>query len=133
MARPWYRGRNGELMPLSVSVALAVAIAGVWWVVTRPNMRPKYGPPQVWARTKAIKAAYDQWVTTADSVRCPDSIDVLDRDLGLRPGERLRDMWGTPYALRGKDPDAVAVVSAGPDRRFGTADDISSRDPRPRR
>lgn len=33
------------------------------------------------------------------------------------------DPWGVPYAMR-PTRDSVAVVSAGPDREFGTDDDI---------
>ncbi len=42
----------------------------------------------------------------------------------------LRDPWGTPYALECQS-DEVIAISAGPDRSFGTEDDI--RAPAPRR
>ena len=35
------------------------------------------------------------------------------------------DPWGTTYAIECRGDDIV-VTSAGPDRAFGTADDISS-------
>jgi general secretion pathway protein G len=42
----------------------------------------------------------------------------------------LRDPWGTPYALECQSDELVAI-SAGPDRAFGTEDDV--RAPAPRR
>jgi general secretion pathway protein G len=42
----------------------------------------------------------------------------------------LRDPWGMPYALECQS-DEVIAISAGPDRSFGTQDDI--RAPAPRR
>ncbi len=37
------------------------------------------------------------------------------------------DAWGNPFRLTGKTVSKFTVVSAGPDGKFGTADDISSR------
>ena len=42
----------------------------------------------------------------------------------------LRDPWGTPYAVECQSEEVIAI-SAGPDRSFGTVDDI--RAPTPRR
>lgn len=39
------------------------------------------------------------------------------------------DPWGTPYALILKD-DSILIVSAGPDRRRGTPDDMRQGVPR---
>jgi hypothetical protein len=38
------------------------------------------------------------------------------------------DPWGTPY-LMVQEPDSVALVSAGPDGRYGTDDDVAARFP----
>ncbi len=41
---------------------------------------------------------------------------------------RIRDPWGTVLDYRyGPDDDFPELLSAGPDRQFGTEDDISSR------
>jgi hypothetical protein len=58
---------------------------------------------------------------------CPRSIQVLvdGRYLTRLP----RDDWGQPlaYACPGlHTPDGADMTSAGPDRRFGTADDVHS-------
>lgn len=58
---------------------------------------------------------------------CPRSMDVLIAHGYLR--RPLTDDWGTPLAFSCTRPfssDSALAVSAGPDRTFGTADDIRS-------
>jgi hypothetical protein len=43
--------------------------------------------------------------------------------------EPLKDPWGSPYLLDSSFEDILEWRSAGPDRRFHTADDILSRIP----
>lgn len=42
---------------------------------------------------------------------------------GKRTRDRTKDMWGTPYRIERRE-NGFAVMSAGPDRAWGTADDI---------
>jgi hypothetical protein len=56
----------------------------------------------------------------------PASLDVLaalDRSLG----RRLQDPWGHPYQIRWTE-NGASVISAGPDGRVGTPDDLSGGD-----
>jgi len=56
----------------------------------------------------------------------PTSLDVLaalDRSLG----RRLKDPWGHPYQIRWTE-NGASVISAGPDGRVGTPDDLSGGD-----
>lgn len=39
---------------------------------------------------------------------------------------QLVDRWGTPYWFHPRTPDAIDVLSAGPDKTLFTADDIAS-------
>lgn len=66
----------------------------------------------------------------------PASRQVMTRLAGLPSGKdttgrgvgRVLDPWGTVLDYRyGPDDDLPELISAGPDRRFGTEDDISSR------
>jgi len=70
----------------------------------------------------------------------PDSRHVLDQinhamfksQAGLAEVPELRDPWGTVLDyVYDPDPDAgdtfPELISAGPDKRFGTADDISNK------
>ena len=43
---------------------------------------------------------------------------------GKKTRNRSRDSWGTPYRLQ-QTAKGFAIQSAGPDRAWGTADDIS--------
>ena len=49
---------------------------------------------------------------------------VPTNDTGIRDGQ-LIDRWGTPYWFHPRSSDAIDVVSAGPDRRLFTADDLA--------
>jgi hypothetical protein len=52
-----------------------------------------------------------------------DALASLDRSLG----RRLQDPWGHPYQIRWSETGA-SVISAGPDGRVGTPDDLSAGD-----
>ena len=62
--------------------------------------------------------------------RGPDSIEVLakegsdERPPLLRSGA-LVDSWRTPYRFE-KNGKAWTITSAGPDRKFGTKDDVTN-------
>jgi hypothetical protein len=62
--------------------------------------------------------------------RVPDSIEDLakeerdDRPPLLRSGALL-DSWRTPYRFE-KNGKAWTITSAGPDRKFGTKDDVTN-------
>jgi hypothetical protein len=56
----------------------------------------------------------------------PASLEVLAaRDPSL--GRRLQDPWGHPYQIRRTEAGA-SVITAGPDGRIGTSDDLSTGD-----
>ena len=50
---------------------------------------------------------------------------VTTNDPALRGGQ-LVDAWGTPYWFHPRAPDAIDIVSAGPDRKLFTGDDIAA-------
>jgi len=64
----------------------------------------------------------------------PELVKVLSGQnpyINLRPEQldahgNLVDDWGTPLRISKKTEKAVLIVSAGPDRIFGTQDDISN-------
>ena len=49
---------------------------------------------------------------------------VATNDPSLRDGQ-LIDRWGTPYWFHPRAPDAIDIVSAGPDRTLFTTDDVT--------
>jgi general secretion pathway protein G len=75
-----------------------------------------------------IANAAQQYMMENNS-NCPNGVDDLvnNRNLAKKP----KDPWGRDFALKCPgtgDPDGVDVLSTGPDRQEGTADDIKSWD-----
>jgi hypothetical protein len=68
--------------------------------------------------------ALERYVATTASY--PPSLETLAA-LDRPAGRRLRDPWGHPYQIRHSET-GVSLVSAGPDGRFGTPDDLSIGD-----
>jgi general secretion pathway protein G len=73
-----------------------------------------------------ISQAAQQYMMENNS-NCPNSVDdlVSNKNLAKKP----KDPWGREYTLKCPgtgDPDGVDVMSTGPDRQEGTADDIKS-------
>ncbi len=56
----------------------------------------------------------------------PTTLDVL-ATWDPSVGRRLQDPWGHPYQIR-RTEGGASVVSAGPDGRIGTSDDLSTDD-----
>ena len=42
------------------------------------------------------------------------------------PDGTMLDPWGTSYRIDYPSPDSIRITSAGPDRQFGTSDDIQN-------
>ena len=76
------------------------------------------------ARVRTIEHALFEY--RLDENRWPTTADLVEKKY-LSPRE-LVDPWGTiiVYRCSGDDP---TVISAGPDRAFGTEDDIKYPDP----
>lgn len=80
------------------------------------------------ARRRAQKIAfeyYPQWAVEPQHRGCPASLAELAPYAG--PGETWADPWGTAFTTR-CEGGMLIVVSAGPDRQPGTADDVTSAD-----
>jgi hypothetical protein len=72
--------------------------------------------------------AYPSWAAAHPDKACPDSLAELDEYLTAKVGA---DPWGGTYKMTcgPTNPPGVrgmGVMSAGPDRKEGTADDIKS-------
>ena len=88
-------------------------------------------PPSGATPLERIQFVYDALDTVPGSrqvLKGIDAVHVQRQDKQPAPA-RLYDPWGTPFNYiytPGSDTFPV-LVSAGPDRKFGTADDISSK------
>jgi hypothetical protein len=120
---------------------LAWALAGVWLLampmllgVEPLGLIPlSSGQVESLDRVRIARAQADLGELARDLERSvaatggyPASLEVLAaRDPSL--GRRLQDPWGHPYQIRRTEAGA-SVISAGPDGRIGTSDDLSSDD-----
>jgi hypothetical protein len=76
------------------------------------------------ARTacNTIRQATQMWKAVNPEKGCP-TLEALKADRVLDTGFNLRDPWGGKYQLRCVD-DEIVCMSAGPDRKRGTDDDV---------
>jgi hypothetical protein len=74
--------------------------------------------------------SYARWAMDNPGKQCPDS----GLELAQYSDDReLRDPWGTPLVILCKEmlPSGIRAVSAGPDAKLDTSDDIRSWDAEP--
>ncbi len=69
----------------------------------------------------ALRQSAERWRTNRMS-ECPTPAQ-LEAEKALVPEAALNDAWGTPFKIM-CDESATQIVSLGPDRREGTADDV---------
>jgi general secretion pathway protein G len=116
------RAAGVTLVEVLIVVAIMALIAsGVSFAIL-----PKYKEAQVsTARTSAqvIRRAVQDWQRVNNEVTCP-TLSQLVEGKHIDSGADLDDPWGQPWALICTDDD-VFVQSNGPDKKQGTADDIS--------
>jgi general secretion pathway protein G len=63
--------------------------------------------------------------TTDNENKCPSIDDLVSG--GFLPKSQAKDPWGSPYVVKDcEGAEGAHVVSMGPDKQEGTADDIKS-------
>ena len=72
---------------------------------------------------QTVRQAVMQWHLTNGDDNCP-SVSQLAQDKFLDSATDHNDPWGQPYEIKCTGDDVV-VLSAGPDKKKGTGDDIS--------
>lgn len=107
----------GAGVVLGVGIVASVAIAG----------EPRYvEPPHDDARMQArtLQQVVDTWRLNHpnDPDQCP-TVSTLKREGALKLDQSTNDPWGQPYVIM-CPYDAPEVLSAGPDGRYGTNDDL---------
>lgn len=99
----------------------AASSAGLWWFLNQaPNSR------------KILDALSPELITTLKPNSAADRLTISITLSGLvetRDLARIVDVWGVSlwYRYDSAADTFPTVISAGPDRRFGTADDIQNR------
>lgn len=84
-----------------------------------------------WAQTRqklrALGRQINQWLTQNNQLDNPRAANLFTLRQQMRiPGEALQDGWGGEVQYI-PDNEGYRLISAGPDRLFGTADDIQYR------
>jgi general secretion pathway protein G len=119
------RAAGFTLLEIMIVLAIIAMIAGgVGVAVFKQFQKAKISTGKL--RVKAARDAVTQYMI--ESSNCPRGIDelisgkFLDRNNG-------KDPWGSPLIMRcpgTNDTDGADVISPGPDKQEGTADDIKS-------
>ena len=122
-----YRAAEKGFTLLEIMVVLAIIGLIVGSVGVMVFNRFKRAQVQT-AKTRVteISNATTQYMLD-NSNTCPRGLDDLVAQKYLKKG--LKDPWGKDFIFRcpgTNDPDAADVISAGPDKQEGTADDIKS-------
>jgi hypothetical protein len=71
---------------------------------------------------RELRRAAEQWRAIHASYECPTT-ETLRVDKAIDSASKLTDSWDNAFRIICED-DETTVVTAGPDRKWGTADDI---------
>lgn len=131
--------RRGALLKMTpgttlVEILIVVAIIGLVLGAVAIGVVPLFAKGQAgtaWNETKVIEGMYAVWVIS--NAECPSSVDDLIKAAGKK-GQSAVDPWGTPYEIQcpSQHDMEIDVISAGPDKKLGTDDDIGNWMPQPK-
>ena len=122
------RRRSGGFSLLEIMIVLALIGmigAGVAVVINKSFQRAKEKIAK--ERIKEISQGVTTFMIDSNNT-CPKSLDDLVAQKYVSKGS-AKDPWGKDFVLRcpgQNDVDGADVISAGPDKQDGTADDIKS-------
>jgi type II secretory pathway pseudopilin PulG len=110
----------GEPAQLSMALKAQAGIAITQIQTACLNYYTEYStPPESSENYRLIK------ILCGDNPRRIAFLSVMPRD--LNPNGEMIDSWGTPFRITFDSDNKVRVISAGPDKIFGAADDITSQ------
>jgi general secretion pathway protein G len=116
------RTRGLTLVELVVVIALIGLLASAIAVGVFARWRDGQSKTAALACNQLRAATQAHLVDHPDDPDCPTP-EGLQHEKELDATMSLRDPWGTAYAIECQ-PDEFIAKSAGPDRAFGTDDDI---------
>ncbi|MBN2196576.1 MAG: prepilin-type N-terminal cleavage/methylation domain-containing protein [Polyangiaceae bacterium] len=116
------RDRGVTLIEVMIVVTILAMVAGGVAVFALPQLKKA----QIKTATdgcRTIRQAVNTWQMDPENSSCP-SVSQLIEERILDKGTNTSDPWNQPFTIQCTDNDVI-VTSAGPDKKKGTADDIS--------
>lgn len=114
--------RGVTLFEVLIVVAILAMVAGGVAAFALPKFREAQ-KQQAETGARVVRTAIQQWQAANNESSCP-TISQLVQEKHLDPGQSTNDPWGQSYTLICADDD-VSVISAGPDKKKGSKDDIA--------
>jgi general secretion pathway protein G len=115
------KARGVTLVEILVVVAIIALIAGAVGIgAFRAFSRAQEKTAA--SNARALRGAVKTWWIEHEVGSCPD-VDTLVVDGALDRDSPRKDPWGTGWQIECASGD-VTIVSAGPDQKLGTPDDI---------
>lgn len=113
--------RGVTLIEILIVLAIVGLIAGGVAVVAVPKYQESQkNQAKIDART--IHPVAEKWRVDHPGQTCP-TVEQLRAEKELSAASKITDPWDTPYKIVCNEED-VAVLSLGPDKKEGSADDI---------
>jgi general secretion pathway protein G len=117
--RVWSRGVT--LIEVMIVVVIIGLISGGVAVAVLPRLK-EASIKTTQASARELRRAAEQWRGMHASDQCPTT-QILRADKAIDTASKLTDAWDNPFKII-CDDDETTVISAGPDKKEGTADDI---------
>ncbi len=108
-----------------IEVLIVVAILALIAAGVSVAVLPKFRESQIKTtetNAREIRNAIQRWRGLKGGSECP-TISQLVQDKEIDSASKTDDAWGAPYKIQCTDDDVI-VMSPGPDKKDGTADDI---------
>lgn len=122
MVRKARKSRGVTLFEVLIVVAILAMVGGGVAAFALPKYQDAM-KTQAKTGARVVRTAIQQWQAANNETSCP-TMSQLIQEKHLDSGTNTNDPWGQPYELRCSD-DEVTVVSAGPDKKKGSKDDIA--------
>ena len=113
--------RGVTLIEVMIVVVILGLIAGGVAVAVFPKLK-KAQIETTTTSARALRSVAETWRSEHASDQCP-SLEQLRTDKALDSASKLTDAWDSPFKITCEDDETI-VLSYGPDKKEGTADDI---------
>ena len=120
------RARRAALRGVTlIEVLIVVAILSLSAAGVTVAVLPKFQEAQVKTtetNAREIRNAIQRWRGLKGGTDCP-TISQLVQDKEIDSASKVDDAWGSPFKIQCTEDDVI-IMSAGPDKKEGTKDDI---------